>query len=365
MHVQILDAGDPRWVDALREIPHDFYSLPEYVTLASRFEGGTPIAILASDEGRRLLMPLLLRDIPAGLGGAGVRGRQDALSPYGYPGIGLASTPPAEPADATFLDTAMTAVIGALRERGVVSVFIRLNPLLPVDASALTRHGLVVDHGRTVSIDLLRDEKDLFRDLRRGHRKDLRRLNRLGYTCEMDDTCRPESIAAFVAVYTETMDRLSASGTYYFDAKYVQDLIAALRGRVTIAVTRSGDEVVAVGLFTECDGIVQDHLGGTRSAYLPFAPSKLETWEAAHWAKARGNRVLHLGGGLGGAEDALFDFKAGFSPDRHLFQTVRIVIDSLAYDALLESWSAVAGHSALDPRGFFPPYRAPLQVVAR
>ena len=358
MRVQILETSDPRWGDALRVIPHDFYSLPGYGTLAARFEGGLAVAILAEEGERRLLLPLLLREVPGDPGG---RGWRDAVSPYGYPGIGLTTGDPGDGDD--FLDAAMSAAIALLRERGVVSLFIRLNPLLPVDAGVMGQHGLVVDHGQTVSIDLRPDREMLFRDLRRDHAKNLRRLDHLGFTCTLDDRGEPESIAAFVDVYTETMDRLDASASYYFDAAYVTDLIAALDGRVAIAVVRQGEEVAAAGIFTEVGAVVQHHLVGTRSAFFHFAPSKLIIRDAVFWAKARGHRTMHLGGGLGGSEDALFWFKSGFSPDRHLFQTARIVIDQAAYDDLNSHWEGRAEVPAARPDGFFPAYRAPVPVA--
>ena len=60
--------------------------------------------------------------------------------------------------------------------------------------------------------------------------------------------------------------------------------------------------------------------------------------------KARGNRVMHLGGGLGGAHDSLFDFKAGFSKDRQPFRTWRVVVDPVRYAELSQ-----ARHPADDP----------------
>ena len=358
MRTDILEPGDPRWDAVLSATSHDFYALPGYVALSAQSEGGQPVGVLAEDGDCRLLLPLIVREIPAGPTGGGWR---DAASPYGYPGIVLSAADPNGPAAQAFLDAAMTAVVAALHERGVVSLFVRLHPLLPVDSATLARHGVVVDHGHTVSIDLSRDEADLFSKMRLNHAKNLRRLDRRGFTCELDETCRPETIAAFVDVYTETMDRVDASESYYVDAAYVRDLIAALDGGVAIALIRPGDseEVAAVGLLTEMGGIVQDHLGGTRSAYLPVSPSKLKIREAAKWAKGRGNRVFHLGGGLGGAEDAIFAFKAGFSPERHVFETLRIVVDQPAYDELTARWAVATGRPAPALNAYFPAYRSP------
>jgi hypothetical protein len=358
MQVDILEPDDPRWKAMLRTTPHDFYALPGYVALSARFDGGQPVGVLAVDGDDQLLLPLIMREVPRALTG---RIQRDAASPYGYPGIVLSAGDPASPAGKAFLDTAMVAVIAALRAHGVVSLFVRLHPLLPVDSATLARHGVVVDHGHTVSVDLLQDEADLFRDLQRNHAKNLRRLDRLGFTCELDEECGPETIAAFVEVYTETMDRLDAAASYYFDAAYVRDLVAALEGRVAIALVRPDDdqEVAAVGLFTEIGGIVQDHIGGTRDEYTRLAPSKLKIREAAKWARARGNRVLHLGGGLGGAEDKLFAFKAAFSSERHLFQTARFVVDQPAYEALSANWAVASGRPVPDLNGYFPAYRSP------
>ena len=69
--------------------------------------------------------------------------------------------------------------------------------------------------------------------------------------------------------------------------------------------------MLAAGLFFERQGIVQYHLSGSRRPALRRQPTKLMMDDMVAWAQARGNRVLHLGGGVGGREDSLFHFKAG------------------------------------------------------
>ena len=358
MQVSPLTPSDPRWRSMLDAAPHDVYQLPGYVALAGRVDGGDPIAVLVEDGPRRLLLPLLLRDLPAGLA-AGTRWR-DAISPYGYPGLAVDSVDPAVPADDHFTGSALQVALGWLREAGVVSLFLRMNPLLPVDEAVLAGVGVVVRHGRTVSIDLRRDEADLFPALRTNHRRNIARLEQLGFTYEIDSARNPASIAEFLAIYTETMNRLGAATSYYVDERYLGELDAALDGRLAVALAWQANVAVAAALFTEVAGIVQYHLGGTRTAFLSLSPNKGIIARAAVWARARGNRVLHLGGGVGGVEDALFDFKAGFSPERHVFQTVRIVVEEPAYAGLLAAWSAATGRAPLDVRSFFPGYRAPL-----
>ena len=61
----------------------------------------------------------------------------------------------------------------------------------------------------------------------------------------------------------------------------------------------------------------------SRDRITPFQrerPTKLMLHFVRTWAKDRGLRRLRLGGGVGGKEDSLYRFKAGFSTDRHAFE---------------------------------------------
>jgi hypothetical protein len=84
-------------------------------------------------------------------------------------------------------------------------------------------------------------------------------------------------------------------------------------------------------------------------------PTKLMMHFVRSWAEDRENQVLHLGGGVGADCDSLLQFKVGFSPLRHTFATLRMVIDEREYGRLVE-----ARDPLLDPgarSGFFPLYR--------
>jgi hypothetical protein len=71
---------------------------------------------------------------------------------------------------------------------------------------------------------------------------------------------------------------------------------------------------------------------------------------------ARGARVLHLGSGLGGREDSLLLFKAGFSDRRHPFRSWRLVVAPELYRRLCDR-RATTRDAAAAPDGFFPLYR--------
>jgi hypothetical protein len=154
------------------------------------------------------------------------------------------------------------------------------------------------------------------------------------------------------------VDRVGAADVYRFSPSYVPSLRRALGDAVHLIAVVADGRTTAAGIYFEAEGILGYHLGATRTEALAQRPSKLMMDTAWRWGQRRGNRALHLGGGVGGsAEGSLFHFKAGFSPLRHPFQTARMVLDAKAYDELCAPLGGITGQS--DHAGFFPAYRAP------
>jgi lipid II:glycine glycyltransferase (peptidoglycan interpeptide bridge formation enzyme) len=118
--------------------------------------------------------------------------------------------------------------------------------------------------------------------------------------------------------------------------------------------------MVCGSLFFESCGIVQAHLGGTKTEFLKHSPFNLLLHYMRLWAKARGNKYLHLGGGVGGSKDNLYTFKSGFSKQTHEFLTFRAVVDSSLYNDLLQFRAKTLNKSVeeLQNSHFFPAYRA-------
>ncbi len=281
-------------------------------------DGGRPGAFVVDDPHGRFLVPLTIRPI---------RDRIDAISPYGYPSPIWSPT-----ASPEFLNDAVAAFVEALRQDEIVSAFIRLHPILSTDLTPLTTFGVVVPGAETVYLDLDKTPDDLWSDTRENHRRSIRRAERSGFTARCDPTW--ERSSDFLLAYLETMARVDAADYYHFPDRYFVDLREVLGERLHLLVVEHDDRVAAAALFTECSGIVQYHLGGTRDAFLADAPMKLLFHFASVWFKERGARVLHLGGGVGSEQDSLFHFKAGFSSERARFHSWRLVTAPQAYDEL-------------------------------
>jgi hypothetical protein len=349
MKAEVLSPQDPRWSEMLGRAKHDFYHLPDYVELCARYEGSKPAAFYAEAGDAAFLAPMLIQDIPDILGAPD--DWLDVATPYGYP------TPILAPADdAASLESFLEAFRQVGAEQGIVTAFFRLHPLLPLPHSALGKYGKLIRHGQTVSIDLTLPFEDIWSQTRTNHKRDIRKLQRDGFQAYMD---RWELLGEFITIYEQTMERLAADEFYFFGHDYFTELKAALGERLHIcSILAPTGETAAAGLFTSNNSIVQYHLGATNENYLNRAPSKLMFEHVRRWAKEAGNHVLHLGGGLGGYEDSLFLFKAGFSQLRNDYYTYRMVLDEEKY-AVLNAARRELGALPEDDSEFFPMYRRP------
>lgn len=339
MKVKVIDCTSSLWTMALDKCVHDVYHSENWVVASEAIDKGRAHAVFVESDGQIGLFPFLKRQIE--------RNSWDASSPYGYGGPIISCDSPSN-----WLQESMAAAVLKLKEEGCVSWFVRLHPLL--NEAFQSDLGLVVDHGKTVSVDLLKTEEEHWKETRSGHRGDIRKSLKAGVTLSYEKD--EHTLRAFVDIYRDTMRALNADEYYLFDDKYFYDLVALLNENLLLVTAHEGGVCIGGSMFTICksSGIMQYHLSGTSTAYRHRQPSKLILHEARAWGRSNGLARLHLGGGLAAKEDALYKFKAGFSNDSHLFQSLRIVVDDKEYSRLCMSRNL----PDLDPREFFPAYRA-------
>ena len=354
MNLQIIKISDLLWLKVLQKLPHDIYHLPQYVYLESLRIDAIPEAILITEGDKMFFVPYLVRccnDIFKQL-----KARTfDIVSPYGYPGLLFNEAANIAP---DFIKSAFEQFMHTLRNRNVCSAFLRLHPILNEGLNSVLSPKICKITGQTVSIDLKQSKAEIWHQTSPGHRNKINRCERRGFTAKV--VSFQDYLADFVAIYEETMDRVKANKKYYFSDFYFSYLSTKLAKQIHLAIVELDKQIACAGLFTECDGIVQYHLGGTKSEYLKEAPSKLMFDYIRYWAKDRGNFTLHLGGGLGGSkEDGLYRFKAAFSQQRHTFMTLRLITQEEQYLALtqLKAKQLNMQASQLFQSNFFPAYR--------
>jgi Acetyltransferase (GNAT) domain len=356
MNIEILQPQDLRWRETLAQLRHDVYHLPKYVELEARRNNAQAEAIAITQGESIFFVPYLLRSCEdvAGLSQSTEK-YFDVLSPYGYPGFLWHGK---ENHLSEFVPRALQSLQETLKARGGCSAFFRLHPILNRDRpSDAFDPSIFIDNGETVSIDLTLTEGELWAHTRKGHQSTINKCKRLGLTSRVVPFLDHRD--AFLEIYNETMDRVIAKESYYFDNDYFSALLN-LGDRLHLGIVELEGQTICASLFFESCGIVQAHLGGTRTEFLKYSPFNLLLNDMRLWAKARGNTFLHLGGGVGGSkEDKLYTFKSGFSRQRHQFITARFIIDPEKYRHLVDLRAQRLGMSAtqLLETNFFPAYR--------
>jgi Acetyltransferase (GNAT) domain len=351
MRVEVLTIDDSRWINVLSRLRHDFYDRSDYVKLDAARVDARPEGFLAEEGDRRFFVPYLLRSCDH-LTTTGSQAILDAISPYGYGGILVNEAGRI----AGFVAAGLDAYRHTLANRNVCSAFLRMHPILSADWDAFFPPDTFVETGETVAIDLSLDENALWKNLRHGHQETIKKCRKLGHVARFVPAAKV--LDEFEVLYEQTMDRVNAKDAFYFDRDYFAAL--ASMPDVHCCVVERDSIIAAACLFFECGGIVQAHLGGTRTEFLTKSPFHMTIYQAALWAKARGNRWLHLGGGVGGANDSLLHFKAGFSPARFRFLTSRLIINARHYRDLVEQRARMMNLpcETLLASSYFPAYRS-------
>lgn len=352
VEAMFIEVDDSRWSEILSRLPHDVYHTAGYMRHAARHEGGRPVAFWAQCDGGEFFVPLLLRTLPDPL--QAPADWLDATTPYGYGGPLCRND-----SDSGLYQRFVDELAVQCCEIGIVSLFLRWNSFSLSPESVDT--GERVRHGETVVINLAQSMEELDGQIRAGHRSEIRWLRNNGYTVRWNDW---SFYPRFQQLYADTMRRVSARDQYFFSPGYFEELKTELGDQLHFGTVLAPDgAVAAASLFTECDGIVQYHLSASDANYQKRSPTKLLLVTARDWAKARGNRVFHLGGGLGAQVDALYKFKAGFSNDRCFFETSRLITDPDRYRQLNQTWMSLNPLASSDTE-FFPAYRRPMDNPA-
>ncbi len=321
--------GDLREVDAEEwealTADADVYFRRAYVEASALLDDGRPLFLHA--PGENVAFAAILREEPA-----------DVTSPYGYGG-------PLPLKEGAELGAFWERYDAWCRERGIPASFIRFHPLLGNERDARGVH--VEALGHTVAWRL-EPGRDLLAGMDKHHRRLVRKAQREGLAATVVQ--RPASLDEFVALYEETMRRNEASPFYFFSAAYWEALARLGEGLVLVNVRR-GEELAASVLCLAGSPWLHYHLGGASDEGRRLGASHLALLTAAGWGQALGYEALHLGGGVGGQEDSLFDYKRRFAPE----DLVTASVGKAVHDE--EAYRRLAGVTEIDFGGYFPAYR--------
>ena len=342
-HIQDIDTKDGLWSDALRAMPHDVYQHPGYADASSIADQGAARAIVVSDNRPNLLLPYIRRELAGNL--------WDAISPYGY-------ASPIWNTDCTDLQRlqVFTAALNTLQHLGCVSILLRGHPYLgyvwPSDTQSLSAHSNLA---QTVTIDLTESPESMWFQTSSGHRNEINRAERAGYTTAWDKDFA--WFRHFKESYLADMQRLGAHHYYLFHDEYFETLRERLGPHLRLAIATLHGEFAAGALFLLHKPMASYHLSTMTSLHRRLSPTKALLHYTRLSLASEGYSQLHLGGGLGGARDSLFRFKAGFSQHRTCSLTSGFILNHPEYRRMVELRAMGAT--------YFPAYRNPAILPSR
>ena len=370
--LRLIPANSPKWAAWVDGASHDFHHTAAHHLVWQEAGAGEAWLAVFGSATRYIAWPHLLRTIEGAP--AAQENLYDVTDVDGYGGPLSVGCSPGDP----FIRTALEAITDHWRSVRVVSVFARFHPLLrnqfcfggplpqgPGDGTCPAFPGLRHE-GHTVSMDLSLSDADARRQYRASHLWEIRRAIRQGLTTEIDNS--RAGFREFVGLYYQTMRRNGADARYFFSESFLERLQQALGSGASIHHARVHGKTVAAVLITEFSGIVQYLLGGVDEEFYRLSPVKLLLDSVRQWARQRGNRDFHLGGGRGCRDDdSLFLFKTGFSGRRHCYYTGRWILDRERYDWLTgEQFKNLATqHKSASSADYFPAYRTPPTEVRR
>lgn len=350
--LKVIPASSPEWNSCLAPAVHDFFHTRQYHQLW-RDPGRCEARLAVYEDGERFLAwPYIIGEVAPG------SGLVDITCVYGYAGPVLHGCD----TDDHFLLSAWNALLELWRAQHVVSVFTRFHPVLEnhrwmerISGQSSFGPAGVYNHGQTVAIDLSLSEAEIWKNYERKLRQKLRRCSSFGFVSSVDDDWT--HLDDFVRLYQQTMRRNSAAPFYLFPRDHFLQLKKALGPHGTMLVTKYGERVVASAILIAYRSIGHLYLSASDDEFAHLSPSKLMTHDSAMWARQRGVRCFHMGGGRGNSNDSLFSFKASFSPQRFSFHTGRWVLEAEQYENLTERRRLEAGGELAGD--YFPSYRAP------
>lgn len=324
------------WAKALDLIEnYDFYHTYDYHAISCSPDEQSILLKYEKDD-IVLLLPLILRQIP---------GTEyfDFTSVYGYAGP-LKNDVKLLQSDRDEFHSVLNTYF---KQKKVVSVFSRLHPYIE-QSSILDGLGIVTTKGKVVNIDITLPLEESRRAYSKSNKNQINKLRR---QCEVIKAESKEEILEFVNIYYENMRRLNAETHYFFSEEYFLKFMEITDFQTDLLLVRHNESgnFIAGSMFVKTKDIIQFHLSGSRTDFLRLKPSKLFLDEMRILGTNQGYKIFNLGGGLGSAEDSLFDFKASFSKDFKTFKLWKYIVDESIYQDLSKD---------KNNEDFFPKYRA-------
>ena len=323
----IFGIEDIRWNNYLSRMPlknQDIYFTSQYYKLYGKEKNSIPEIFVYKDEKGNLgFYPFIKRLVEwKGL----EEPYYDIETAYGYGGP-LVSTN-----NLDFIYQFESEFLRYCEEERIIAEFIRFHPLIKNEN--IMKEKIQIIHNRfTVELDLTCDIQDIWMyQISSQNRNTIRKCYKNGLHVRQS-----KNYDNFIEIYYETMKHVEADEFYYFDKEYF-NMLCMDKSYILLEVIYQ-EKVIASAIFIGYGEYFHYHLSGSRREYLNLAPNNILLWEAIMFAKQKGYKKMHFGGGRSDShKDSLFLFKKHFSKSVNDFYIGKRIHNSKIYNYLIEEW---------------------------
>lgn len=321
-----------KWDSLVRSFPnYDVYYLSGYAKAFQLHGDGEPILFYYENHGLRAINVVMKRDIKQNkyyrnfsLNGL----YYDIATPYGYGGL-LLEGEINETSKACFDDE----YTSYCQRAGIISEFVRFHPILN-NCDAVSDLYKVTRLGKTVSMTM-ESRDQIWSDMAHPHRNRVRKAQEAGVEVYWAQSA--DRYETFIPLYNDTMNKVSAKDYYFFKPDFYHSVLHDLRYNAMVFSAVYQGITIAMAIILFANRQMHCHLTGSIKEYQYLSPTNLLFYEAACWGYENGFHTFHLGGGLGSANDSLYDFKYKFNKKSdHTFAIGEKIFDAAKYSQLVE-----------------------------
>lgn len=322
----VITSTDERWDYYISRLPiekQDIYYSRDYCLLSQNESNEARMFVYEDENGNIALYPFMKTLINQSIF---KEPYYDIETAYGYGG------PITSTLNEEFLLDFEKAFLTYCEKENIIAEFIRFHPLL--HNQTIFKKRIEVIHNRvTVWLDLTKSLDEIWMNqISTQNRNTIRKCEKNGLSIEVSD-----KYEVFVEIYEQTMQKVNADTFYFFGETYYQEL--KNNENMVLLCVKKDTEIIAAAVFMCYGEYCHYHLAGSKREYLKLAPNNLLLWEAIKFAKNKGCKKFHFGGGLtNSTEDNLFRFKSRFSKDYADFYIGKRVHNKAIYDVLIRQW---------------------------
>ena len=339
-----------KWLEFLDKIDHkDIYFTPEYCHLYEKNGEGKAQLIVYEEDNLLIYYPFLLREINNIPNEYEIKAKYgktyDMITPYGYGGP-ISNIK--EPQIKNNIYRNFNKLLNEYcKENNIITEFIRYHPMI---RNEIDNKDYMSEYIRnTIYVDLTRDKKEIWAKYDTKNRNRIRKSIQYGLKVVQSSI---NDLENFIYLYNKTMAKKQANEYYYFGSTFFENMVDLLGDQIKLFEVTYEDKVI-LSCFFMCYGEnIHYHLLGSEENYLKYSPNNLLINFVVDWAKSKGFKTLHLGGGFSG-EDSLYKFKKHFNKDGDLpFYTCKKIHNNIIYQEIIKDIDIL-------DKDFFPIYRHP------